>query len=1293
MTSRTNDASDRNGPRGPNAPLDGGSRGASDPLDGSSRGAGDPLDPKTRLLAYVAFFVSGASSLVFQSLWTRELHHVFGSSSVAMATVLTAFMAGLGLGAYVFGKVADRIPHPILTYGAAELLVGVWALILPLLVTPEGFLAGVNAYLRNEMGAGSMGFMLARFACVVPLLLLPTTLMGASLPLLSRHFVRRGASRRDVGAVVGSLYAVNTFGAVLGVALGGFVLMPAIGLTRTTYVAVAMNVALGVVIFAFRRFLLGDTWKPGEPLRIWPVKGGAAGGAAPEVDEDAADAEVEDFAVPIPRGARAAALAAFAVSGTAAFAYELVWTRALAMTIGSSVYSFSIILSTFLVGIAAGSAIASSAVSPRGGRATVVAATAIGLLFLANAVAALDDGGGVYALLTAVFAAPIALLYGAYLVRARRSGEPLELPRAAVLFMLIVPIGAATTFTFLAPTLMKTLAVVIASVTATLAIFVLLVVGLRRYPVLQLALVQLFVAGASVLNYVFQDDIPCAFASMVRSLGDTGPDGPTLADRVPLVQFFMFLTAGLCTLPATMGMGAMFPLALRVWTHGGAKVGEDVGMVYSANTLGSIVGAWLTGFVLMPWLGIELTLVRVGIYLNLGLALVLLVVAAGDPAKDGKAPAKGEEAPAKEKAPAKAPPGWHTATIYVLAPLIPALVAFLYLATERPGSFLRWDLGRMTLGVFRVSMAENACVAQHDVDIVFYRDGLSTTVTVEKFRFGPHLALKNNGKVDASNGDDMPTQVMVAGYPMLMHRSGPENLDVAVIGFGSGVSVGTSLKFPVRSVDVIELERAIPEAARWFEEVNHLDYRLDHFPFVEMDRLTVVNDDGRNYLASTDEQYDVIISEPSNPWITGVSDLFTTDHFRVTKRRLRPGGIYCQWVQLYELSPENIKTIYRTFASQYRHVVVFAADDLSSDTILLGSDAPLPLDLRRVSAAYALPGIAEELERAHIHAPHDVFARTLLASREEVLSYTQIEERQSRATGRFEADAASPNDPDRGCTHGCRRVPVPLNTDDNMRIEFGAPRDLIGFERYEGYLASLYSPDWPYGRLPGRVDGLGRGVAGAEARAELALSLAAHGRRIEAAHFLREAEEVAQSDATLRALETLTLLVSSDGGPAVPIEMPTPGPQLGERDRRALLEGFEAVRRAVDEGELVDALAELEGIPAPLRREGGPSLTLLHAYLLYRTGDEHPSRRYEDAAAILQELVREQPAYVARHPEVYYFLGRAYDLSLRFDHGVRNMRRYVELRHEAREAAQRDTTEATERETTDGAAPAPATNP
>ncbi|MEO0325211.1 MAG: hypothetical protein AAF447_19790, partial [Myxococcota bacterium] len=794
-------------------------------------------------------------------------------------------------------------------------------------------------------------------------------------------------------------------------------------------------------------------------------------------------------------------------------------------------------------------------------------------------------------------------------------------------------------------------AAIASAVTVCLAAFLAVVVAFRRFPVLQLALMALFVGVAAFVNYVFQDEVPCAFASLVGSVD-------SLADSVGLVRFFMFLTVALCTLPATVGMGAFFPLVLRLWSLGGRGVGRDVGVVYASNTLGSVLGAWLPGFVLMENLGMERTIL-VGIFLYLGSALVLLILGAAD---DGTtAPDDGTTAPDAD-APAgdSGTPAWYAVTIYVLAPLIPALIAGAFFLGWRPEGAARWNLSQMTLGVFRVSLATDACSdAWGEPDLVYYHDGLSTTVTVE--RWGRHYALKNNGKVDASNGDDMPTQIMVSAYPLLLHEKGPEDLDVAIIGFGSGVSVGTALHFPVASVDVIELERSIIDASKFFSDVNGLDYVLDSFPYVERDRLAIVNDDGRNHLASTHESYDVIISEPSNPWITGVSDLFTTDHFRIAKRRLREGGIFCEWVQLYELSPENIKTIYRTFASQFAHVAVFAAEDLSSDTVILGSDSPLPMDLRRVRRAMAHEGVSAELERAYVRSPFDVFARLLLGSRQEVMQFARIEHR--RRGGEWTADPASNNPSDQGCTPpDCYRQPAPLNTDDNARIELAAPRDLIGFQRFEGYLANIYSPDWPYGRL--RRFATGFADAGAERAgemAELALSLMAHGQKPEAAHFIARAQRSGRSRETYVAAEVLTKLMSAEGEPLVRVETPVPGPQLAAREARQLMEGFAEVRASVDAGAYGRALEAMEDIPAPLRMHSGPGLRLLYAYLLYKTAPGFPSR-YRDAIDQLEDLVRGEAEYVARHPEVFYLLGRAHDAELHFDKAVRNMRIYVQGR-------------------------------
>ncbi|MFW5920939.1 MAG: fused MFS/spermidine synthase, partial [Polyangiales bacterium] len=1059
-----------------------------------------------RLPAFAAFFLSGTSSLIFQNIWGRMLHHVFGSSSVAVSTVVTVFMGGLGLGAWLAGKWADRIRHPIITYALAEIGVGLWALLVPVLVDPEGWLATVNQFLRVQWGAGSAGFMLGRFLFVVPVLLVPTTLMGASLPLLARHFVQHDQQAGGVGARVGVLYAINTFGAVAGVFFAGFVLMPTVGVTWTNTFAISLNFALGVGIFLLRRPLLGDTWAPGQKLELWPKRKtepelAPASEAEAETElEEEAEPEAgatrdTDLAQPVSPFARKAAFIAFAASGAAALCYEVVWTRALAMTIGASVYSFALILGTFLIGIAGGSAIGAGALAARQRMITGAAVAALGLSLFANLTFFVHADWIAWLGRTVADVLVIGVIWTAVLARSRNIQLPGAEPSPTVPVLLLLAVPAMSSGVN-AMWIEGPLIPIVAAVIGTVCAFVALVVLLRRHPVLQLASIQLFIAAATFVNYLFQDEIPCAFAALVSGIDN-------LPEHVGTVQFFMFLTSSLCVLPATLGMGAMFPLTLRVWTSGGHGVGRDVGLVYAGNTAGSIVGAWLPGFVLLQLLGLERTL-HAGMVLNLLLGLLMLIASSSSASERAQAKrrAPGDE-PEGEEEPEGAPaavPLWHAGTVYVLAPLVPALIALLYLGTASPTSALRWDLSRMTLGVFRVSLADSACSPEWgEPDLVYYNDGLSTTVSVEKW--GRHYALKNNGKVDASNGDDMPTQIMVSGFPLLMRPEGVEDTDVAIVGFGSGVTVGAALQFPVDHVDVVELEKSIVDASWWFRDVNNLEYGSApgepgwEFPYVDMPRLKVINDDGRNYLASSPKKYDVIISEPSNPWITGVSDLFTEDHFRLTKQKLAPGGIYCQWVQLYELSPLNVKSIYRTFASQFDHVLAFSADRGSSDTILLGSDAPLPLDLSRVEKAFSDARARRELQRAEVRTPHDVFARLLFANREEVLRYARIEEH--RENGRWVAHADSDNagpcrEPD------CRRVPAPLNTDDNARVEFSAPKNLIGFERFRGYVGTFYDPEWTYGRVPDRLVGVGEGEHAATHYAEQAMAMMGHGRMVEA---------------------------------------------------------------------------------------------------------------------------------------------------------------------------------------------------
>ncbi|HET8939010.1 MAG TPA: fused MFS/spermidine synthase, partial [Polyangiales bacterium] len=841
-----------------------------------------------RSAAFLAFFLSGASSLVFQTLWSRLLSHVFGSSSIAVSSVVSVFMGGLGLGAYIAGKRAARLRDPLLLYALAETAVGCAALAIPYLLEQDGLLAYVNGALREHLGAGSRWFLLARFACIVPILIVPTTLMGSTLPLLTRHFVAAHSDALQASRTVGRLYAINTFGAVIGVFASSFILLPRFGVHVANNIAASTNFALAGLLLWLRRSSASAAQEPAPSTRVT---------SAPDTDPG------------LPPVLRRAAALAFAGSGFSSLLYEVVWSRALINTIGGSLYSFALILTTFLTGIATGSALLSALFSQRV-RPLSLAAVG-GSLAGALAFAPWGVHSGLFAAAASICATILALTVSAAMARrsiqqlALLSGEDTtdELTNKHAearelrlsFWLLLIPCASAASAVLHTP---DRLSWVSFAVVSAFSVFLALLLATYRKPFASLIALQVFIAGATWMSAAFADELSLTFASMVAPLNEELPD------RVGTVQAFMFLTAALCVLPSALGMGAVFPASLRAWTNGGNKVAQDVGVVYAGNTVGSILGAWLPGFVLMPLLGMQQTL-YVGIAFSLLTACVLacLALVYSPVGARGRRPAT------------------------LTAATLPWLIALVGFAALRPERLLGWDISRMTLGAFRISLARDVLDEETwgAPDLVYYRDGLSTTVTVE--RWGRHLSLKNNGKVDASNGDDMPTQIMVAALPLLLHAPHAQPLDAAIIGFGSGVTVGAALSFPIRSVEVIELESATVDASRFFADVNHLHYVLKDFPYVVEPRLRVIADDGRNYLAATRQRYDVIISEPSNPWLTGVSDLFTSDHFARAKRRLKPGGVYCQWAQLYELSPKNVQTLYHTFARNFRYVLAFSAED------------------------------------------------------------------------------------------------------------------------------------------------------------------------------------------------------------------------------------------------------------------------------------------------------------------------------------------------------------------------------
>ena len=505
-------------------------------------------------------------------------------------------------------------------------------------------------------------------------------------------------------------------------------------------------------------------------------------------------------------------------------------------------------------------------------------------------------------------------------------------------------------------------------------------------------LCQLFIALSTWLSVFLLDEMPFLYVKTYQTL-HPGPTG--------LLNVQFLLAASLMILP-TLGLGAMFPITIQGRdgaprrpisdpTAGTRTAQRDlpgsgdtagiVGWAYALNTIGAIAGSVLAGFWLVPQLGSQNTLLS-GIALNALLAMMALL------------------------------PMIPTRLVRlrpVLAILIIIFCVNLFYATAP------WDASVMSSGVFRyvrdyLGLSREAFrerAQKISGEILLFKEGLTCTVTT--FRNTESTSLLVNGKPDASTPSglnpitanspmaalhDLPTQTLLGQIPLLL---APHRENVLVIGLGSGVTLGSVLTHPVKIVECVELEDAVVRASRFFEDFNGRP--------LSDPRLRLVVNDARNHLLVSDQKYDVIISEPSNPWIPGAANLFTREFFALSKGRLQPNGLFCQWIQLYELQEAHFQTILRTFTSVFPETHLFR---VNHDAILIGSTQFTPL--RESELRARLEGrIQSDLARIRIR------------SIEDFLGWYWI----------------SGGDLKRALRPG------QVNTDDNMLIEFAAPLQIL----------------------------------------------------------------------------------------------------------------------------------------------------------------------------------------------------------------------------------------------------------
>lgn len=436
-------------------------------------------------------------------------------------------------------------------------------------------------------------------------------------------------------------------------------------------------------------------------------------------------------------------------------------------------------------------------------------------------------------------------------------------------------------------------------------------------------------------------------------------------DTWPLFQLLTFGFCCLVLLVPTFFMGAAFPAAARVATAKVSEVGRELGGVYLWNTVGTITGSALGGLVLMPWWGMEGNFVA-GVVANLAAAALAFHALPNRPASPVRAL-------------------WPVGAAALLAAVV-------------LGGMSGWSVRLSGIASIRShqkppeSYAKLVEETEKNIHPIFYRDDTFATVMVADYPQDHLRFMKLNGKIDASNGSDVETQVIAGHLGALLHPREPKN--VLLVGAGAAITAGSVLAHPVERLDMVEIAPAVIDAARLFKEDNR--------NAVDDPRTRVHIDDAKTFMALADRKYDLVVSVPSNPWVAGVSGLFTRDFFQTVDRHLADDGVLVQWIHTYESNDELIRLVVRTLRDTFPHATTWLGPH---DLVLVASRKPLAFDAERLAQRMAVPDVRADMARVGLT---DVFA---LLSKQ-----VHSEDGQLAFAG-----------------------PGPINTDDHNLLEYASP--------------------------------------------------------------------------------------------------------------------------------------------------------------------------------------------------------------------------------------------------------------
>jgi spermidine synthase len=411
-------------------------------------------------------------------------------------------------------------------------------------------------------------------------------------------------------------------------------------------------------------------------------------------------------------------------------------------------------------------------------------------------------------------------------------------------------------------------------------------------------------------------------------------------------------------------MGAAFPAAGAVVSPASGQEGRAVGRLLTVNTVGAILGSVVSGFALIRLFGIERSL-QMLVLVNLAIGLAVAVAAS------------------------IGAPRWVRVAVPTLA------LALLVARAAYPSWGRVWDQKFFATYINNTRVAdtpEQVREALANTDVLYYFEGANETVSAVKVKGGVQSFIVNGRPEASTYPGDVQVQKALGHVPMLLH---PHPRSAFILGTGTGMTLGAASIHPELEHLVLgEIEEGMLGVARTFKRWNN--------DVLQNPKLRIVFNDGRNFLATTDEKFDVISADPVHPWSGGAGYLYTREYFSSVAERLAPGGIACQWLPMYELTVRDVKTVVRTFSESFQHVMVWLT---YYDAVLVGSNEPIVIDEAALARRRSTPAIRQDLAAIH------------MSTRDDFLSFFLLGTSGARAFGQG----------------------GDLNTDDNLVLEFSAP--------------------------------------------------------------------------------------------------------------------------------------------------------------------------------------------------------------------------------------------------------------